>query len=134
MLISQHAPYRTHSQWFNIEEIQEIEGPPSIFINEKDAAKRGIEVGDRVKVFNDRGEISVIAKLTNRIKAGVCEVNSGIWVKSNGSANVLLEQLVGGPRDVGAGIMKEYDFERDGHTIAYFNCLVQIARRGPQPP
>jgi anaerobic selenocysteine-containing dehydrogenase len=128
MLISQHAPYRTHSQWFNIEEIQEIEGPPSIFINEKDAADRGIEIGDRVKVFNGRGEISVIAKLTNRIKAGVCEVNSGIWVKSNGSANVLLEQLIGGPRDVGAGIMEEYDFERDGHTIAYFNCLVQITK------
>lgn len=130
MLISQHAPYRTHSQWFNIEEIQEIEGPPSIFINEKDAADRGIEAGDRVTVFNDRGEISVIAKLTNRIKAGVCEVNSGIWVKSNGSANVLLEQLIGGPRDVGAGIMEEYDFERDGHTIAYFNCLVQIKKEG----
>ncbi len=109
-------------------EIQEIEGPPSIFINEKDMADRGIENGDRVKVFNDRGEISVIAKMTNRIKAGVCEVNSGIWVKSNGSANVLLEQLVGGPRDVGAGIMEEYDFERDGHTIAYFNCLVQIRK------
>lgn len=130
MLISQHAPFRTHSQWFNIEEIQEIEGPPSIFINEKDAADRGIEIGDRVKVFNDRGEISVIAKLTNRIKAGVCEVNSGIWVKSNGSANVLLEQLIGGPRDVGAGIMEEYDYERDGHTIAYFNCLVQLIKEG----
>ena len=130
MLISQHASYRTHCQWFNIEEIQEIEGPPSIFINEKDASDRGIENGARVKVFNDRGEISVIAKITNRIKAGVCEVNSGIWVKSNGSANVLLEQLIGGPRDVGAGIMEEYDFEKDGHTIAYFNCLVQIRKEG----
>lgn len=128
MMISQHASYRTHSQWFNIEEIKEIEGPPSIFINEKDASKRGIEEGERVNVFNDRGTISVVAKITNRIKPGVCEINSGIWVKSNGSANVLLEQLIGGPRDVGSGIMYEYDMERDGHTIAYFNCLVEIRK------
>lgn len=128
MLISQHAPYRTHCQWFNVEEIKEIEGPPGIFINEKDAQYRGIENGDRIRVFNDRGEISLVAKVTNRLKPGVCEINSGNWVKSKGSANVLLEQLIGGPRDVGAGIMEEYDFERDGHTIAYFNCLVQIKK------
>lgn len=129
MLISQHASYRTHCQWFNIEEIQEIDGPPSIFINEKDATERGIKVGDRVRVFNERGEISVIAKLTNRIKPGVCEINSGIWVKSKGSANVLLGEFVGGPRDVGDGIMYEYDFELDGNTIGYFNCLVQIEEK-----
>ena len=128
MLISQHAPYRTHCQWFNVEEIMEIEGPPSIFINEKDARDRDIENGKRIRVFNDRGEISLVAKITNRLKPGVCEINSGIWVKSKGSANVLLEQLIGGPRDVGAGIMEEYDFERDGHTIAYFNCLVQVKK------
>ena len=128
MLISQHASYRTHCQWFNVEEIKEIEGPPGIFINEKDARDRGIENGERIRVFNDRGEISLVAKLTNRLKPGVCEINSGNWVKSKGSANVLLEQLIGGPRDVGAGIMEEYDFERDGHTIAYFNCLVQVKK------
>ncbi len=128
MLISQHASYRTHCQWFNIEEIKEIEGPPGIFVSEKDARDRGIEDGEKVRVFNDRGEISLVAKVTNRLKPGVCEINSGIWVKSNGSANVLLEQLIGGPREVGAGIMEEYDFERDGHTIAYFNCLVQIKK------
>jgi anaerobic selenocysteine-containing dehydrogenase len=128
MLISQHAPYRTHCQWFNIEEIQEIEGPPSIFLNEEDAEARGIKAGDRVRVFNDRGEISVVAKITHRVKSGVCEINSGIWVKSGGSANVLLEELIGGPRDVGAGIMFEYDFERDGHSIGYFNCLVEAKK------
>lgn len=128
MLISQHAPYRTHDQWFNIEEIQEIEGPPSVFINEQDARARGIRQGDRVKVFNDRGSISVIAKLTNRVKPGVCEINSGIWVKSGGSANVLIGEYLGGPRDPEDGIMYEYDFELDGHTTGYFNCLVQIGK------
>ncbi|VAX17260.1 hypothetical protein MNBD_NITROSPINAE03-1679, partial [hydrothermal vent metagenome] len=33
------------------------------------------------------------------------------------------------PRDVGDGTMREnYDFERDGNTIGYFNCLVQIKK------
>ncbi len=129
MMISQHAPLRTHCQWFNIEEIQEIEGPPGIFINEMDAREYMISEGDVVKVFNGRGEISVIAKVTNRIKKGVVEINSGNWVKSGSSANVLMDDTIGGPRDVGAGVMIAYDFERDGNTIAYFNCLVQIEKQ-----
>ncbi len=129
MMISQHAPLRIHCQWFNVEEIQEIEGPPGIFINEMDAAEYMIKEGDQVKVFNDRGEISVVAKVTNRIKKGVCEVNSGNWIKSGSSPNVLMGEYTGGPRDVGDGTMREnYDFERDGNTIGYFNCLVQIKK------
>ncbi len=128
MMISQHAPLRTHCQWFNIEEIQEIEGPPGIFINELDAREYMIEEGDTVSVFNDRGEITVVAKITNRIKKGVVEINSGNWVKSGSSANVLMDDLIGGPRDVGAGVMIAYDMERDGNSIAYFNCLVQIKK------
>jgi len=128
MMISQHAPLRTHCQWFNIEEIQEIEGPPGVFINEMDAREYMIEEGETVKVFNDRGEISVVAKITNRIKQGVVEINSGNWVKSGSSANVLMDDLIGGPRDVGDGLMMAYDMERDGNSIAYFNCLVQIKK------
>lgn len=130
MLISQHASYRTHCQWFNIEEIQEIEGLPSIIMHHSDAAKRGISEGDRLRVFNDRGAIAVVAKLSRRVKPGVCVMNSGNWVKSGGSANVLLGDFIGGPRDAGNGIMLEYDFELDGNSIGYYNCLVQAEKEG----
>ena len=61
-----------------------------------DAEPRNIKNRDRVKVFNDRGAISIPAKVTNRIMPGVVCVYQGAWynpdefgVDQGGCANVL---------------------------------------------
>ncbi|MCD7948071.1 MAG: molybdopterin-dependent oxidoreductase [Oscillospiraceae bacterium] len=41
-------------------------------INAKDAAARGIQDGDLVKAFNDRGEVIFAAQLTERVPPGTC--------------------------------------------------------------
>ncbi|GAB6051484.1 trimethylamine-N-oxide reductase TorA [Magnetospira thiophila] len=48
-------------------------------INTKDAAARGIQSGDVVRVFNDRGQILVGAVVTDDIRPGVVRVAEGGW-------------------------------------------------------
>lgn len=42
-----------------------------VWINPLDAEKRGIKNGDMVRVFNQRGEVRLPAKVTPRIMPGV---------------------------------------------------------------
>ena len=130
-VISQHPAFRTHSQYYNLPWIQEIEGPAKVFINRDDAASRGIADGDLVKIFNDRGELNnIVARVGIRVKPGVVEMSSGMWVKLGGSVNVLTSLSIGGPRDVlgEGGIMYDYDPMLDGNTTGYFNTLVDIQK------
>jgi anaerobic selenocysteine-containing dehydrogenase len=128
-LISQHPAFRTHSQYYNIPWIREIEGPAKVYINKHDAERIGLKEGDKVCIYNDRGKLqNVLAKPTIRVKAGTAELSSGMWVKLGANVNVLASRTIGGPRDVGDGIMTEYDPMLDGNTTAYFNTLVQIEK------
>ena len=77
-LISTHSLRRTHSQFHNIRWYRELR-PHSIWINPIDAGPRDIKDDDKVKVFNDRGAISIRAKVTNRIMPGVVSVSQGAW-------------------------------------------------------
>jgi anaerobic selenocysteine-containing dehydrogenase len=49
-------------------------------ISSEDAARRGIAEGDRVRVFNDRGEIFLRARVDGAVQAGVVAAGLG-WAK-----------------------------------------------------
>ena len=50
-----------------------------LWINPVDAEERGIADGDEVRVFNDRGELRIIAKVTPRIIPGTVAMPQGMW-------------------------------------------------------
>ncbi|MBQ4410741.1 MAG: molybdopterin-dependent oxidoreductase, partial [Firmicutes bacterium] len=130
-IISQHPSFRTHSQYYNLPWIKEIEGPARVFLSRKDAADRGIADGDKVRIFNDRGCLeNITARVGIRLKPGVAEMSSGMWVKLGGSVNKLTKLIPAGPRDILAenGILREYDPLLDGNTGSYFNTLVEIEK------
>lgn len=77
-LIGWHYKRRCHSSFDNNKWLEEI-GPQVVWMNEKDAEERGIQTGDRVKVFNDRGEIHMPVEVTNRIMPGVAAIPQGAW-------------------------------------------------------
>lgn len=129
-LTSQHPPYRTHSQFSTVPYIYEIDGPPWVGMNPADAEERGIKEGDTVRVFNNRGEARCVAHVNNMTLKGVVELDSGYFVYTGANANTLMSPRAAGPRDVGEGIMHEYDFQLDGHTIPYNDCLVEIEKIG----
>ncbi|MBI5649542.1 MAG: molybdopterin-dependent oxidoreductase [Chloroflexi bacterium] len=79
-LIGHHYKQRTHSTYGNVEWMQEA-APQEVWINTLDANKYGIKNGDKVRVFNDRGQVILPAKVTARIMPGVLSIPQGAWYK-----------------------------------------------------
>ncbi|GBU12850.1 hypothetical protein AwEntero_14510 [Enterobacterales bacterium] len=77
-----HYKARTHSTYGNIDILQAA-CRQEVWINPLDAQNRGIANGDKVKVFNGRGEVRVAAKVTPRIMPGVVAMGQGAWHQAN---------------------------------------------------
>lgn len=73
-----HYKARTHSTYGNIDVLQAA-CRQEVWINPLDAQSRGIIGGDKVRVFNGRGEVRVEAKVTPRIMPGVVAMGQGAW-------------------------------------------------------
>lgn len=94
-LIGWHTKRRCHSIHDNNQAMHKLD-PQQLWMNEKDAAARGIRDGEEVLVLNDRGRIRVPVKITHRIMEGVTALSQGAWYKPDkegtdtaGSINVL---------------------------------------------
>jgi anaerobic dimethyl sulfoxide reductase subunit A len=81
-MIGHHYKQRTHSTYGNSEWMKEV-APQEVWINTLDAEARGIQQGDMVDVFNERGRIQLPAKVTTRMMPGVVSVPQGAWYAPN---------------------------------------------------
>ena len=75
-----HGHGRTHSTFHNLPWLREVH-PDVVTMNRLDAEARGIQEGDLVHVFNDRGCVEIPAHVTERIIPGVCSIPQGAWYK-----------------------------------------------------
>ena len=73
-----HYKARTHSTYGNVDVLRET-NPQEVLVNPIDAKARSINDGDLLKIWNDRGEIRVVAKVTPRIMPGVIAMGQGSW-------------------------------------------------------
>lgn len=96
--IGSHTLHRVHSTHDNNDWLEEA-FPHRVFINELDAAVRGVGNGDWVKVFNERGEMVLPCRVTLRIMPGVVDIPSGAWwtpdefgTDQRGSVNILTSE------------------------------------------
>jgi anaerobic dimethyl sulfoxide reductase subunit A len=96
--VSHHYMARVHSTHGNVDWLHEA-FPQRVFINPIDAQKRGIEDGDDVKIFDDRGALIISCEVTNRILPGVIDIPQGSWLQADengidrgGSVNVLTSE------------------------------------------
>lgn len=71
-----HYKARTHSTYGNVD-VLKAACRQEIWINPLDAQKRGIKNGDRVRIYNGRGEVHIEAKVTPRILPGVVALGRG---------------------------------------------------------
>ena len=85
----QQKTYRSvHSTFNNLEWMDEVcDQKPVILMNLADAAARGIQDGDAVVVFNDRGEHHGVALVNDLIKPGVVGLQNGWWEQQGGSSS-----------------------------------------------
>ncbi|TKI07804.1 DMSO/selenate family reductase complex A subunit [Martelella alba] len=97
-LIGFHYKSRTHSTYGNVAVLQAA-CRQEIWVNPLDASRRGIANGDLIRVYNDRGEVRINAKVTPRIMPGVVALGEGAWyapdadrIDHGGSINVLTTQ------------------------------------------
>ena len=129
VFLSTHTRFRTHSQYCNLPWLKEINngGEGFLEINPVDAGSRGIGNGDVVRIFNDRGDMKVRARLTEGIKPGVVNCYQGGWdtirVKHyiEGHPNNLTHQIANPVQSVIPNFRS---------NAAYFDCLVQVERAG----
>ncbi|WP_343651313.1 molybdopterin-dependent oxidoreductase [Herbaspirillum sp.] len=97
-----------------------IQGREPVYINASDAASRGIDHGDIVEVFNDRGRCLAAAVISHQIMPGVVRMSTGAWYDpepltgrdKHGNPNVLTA-------DVGASMLSQ--------GCAAQSCLVEIS-------
>ena len=73
-----HYRGRLHSSWGGVEILKEL-NPQEAWINPSDAAERGIEQGDTVRVENQFGAMELLAKVTPRVIPGTVACAQGAW-------------------------------------------------------
>ena len=119
VLITSHTRFRTHTQWDNLPWLQEVIPKPFVEINPVDAQARGINDGDPVTIFNDRGSIQVVAKVTNGVRPGVVNTYQGHWWNSfpTDTVNVLTHQKINPAQSV------VFLFQSN---TAYYDVLVDV--------
>jgi anaerobic selenocysteine-containing dehydrogenase len=92
------------------------EGGNRIELDAVDAGARGIADGDAVRVFNDRGSLTLTARLVERLRPGLAAVPFGWWDAdaAGGTANSLANDTL---TDWGGG-------------VAFYDTLVQVELAG----
>ncbi|HXG68069.1 MAG TPA: molybdopterin dinucleotide binding domain-containing protein, partial [Blastocatellia bacterium] len=114
-LLSPPANGFLNSTFSHLPSFLKSEPRPVVEINPEDAATRGISDGELVRVWNDRGECKLYARLTDRVKPGVAVALSIWWNKlspENVNVNVTTSQAL---TDIGAG-------------ATFYDNLVEVAR------
>lgn len=133
-VVSPHPWFRLHSQMdqsAKLRELYKVQGREPVRINAKDAASRGIEDGDLVELYNDRGAVLAGAVVSDDIMPGVVSIYEGCWpqVDSKGRCNSgLVNFLTSSQRSSGLSqattanttlvSMKKCD-DPDGPNLAY---------------
>lgn len=132
-LIANQPRGRLHSQldFGAFSQETKIEGREVMRIHPADAAARGIEDRDVVKVFNRRGAFLAAAQLTVDVRRGVVQVSTGSWYDPVRPADGSDEICVNGnpntvTRDVGTSRLAQ------GCTGQL--CLVEVVKFIGKPP
>lgn len=73
-LLTAPGHYQHHSAFAGVASLQEREGTPRALLHPDDAAARQIADGDPVELYNDRGLVGLIAKVTPDTQPGVVVV------------------------------------------------------------
>ncbi|MBA7541648.1 Dimethyl sulfoxide reductase DmsA [subsurface metagenome] len=109
-LISSHAHNKMNSQFSDMSILKE---EPFVWINPRDAAIRGINENDKVRIYNERGSLILKAILTKKVTPGIAHIFFGWW---DGVHQANINKLI---RDYISDI---------GYGTAFHNCLVEIQK------
>jgi anaerobic selenocysteine-containing dehydrogenase len=113
-IVSPPARNFLNSTFVNVTSLRDTEGQPTLQIHPQDARVRGIADGARVRVFNDRGNFELTARVSDRARPGVVVALSIWWKKlaaDGRNANEVTSQAL---TDI-------------GRAPTFYDCLVEVA-------
>lgn len=120
VLLTAHTKFRTHTQWNNLAWLRELNPKQFLEINPGDASARGISNGDSVTIFNDRGSITTVARVTSGMRPGTVNIYQGDWQEfPQGTVNMLTHQMINPAQSV------VFLFQSN---TAYFDVLVDVKK------
>lgn len=70
-LLTAPGYFQAHTAFSGVGFLRGREGKPFCVLHPEDAKKRGLNDGDQVRVFNDRGEIGLMLKVADEVQPGV---------------------------------------------------------------
>jgi len=111
-LLTPNTKNRIHSQFGNLPSIRALDPETFAEMSPADAASRGIVDGDRVRVFNDRGKVSITVRLDHSLRPGCLVIHNGWWLSEGGGVNLL-------------SAARETDM---GHGAAFHDNAVEVER------
>src|SRR5260370_14976532 len=111
-LLSRKADNFLNSTFCNVKSMQGLEQPDLLEIHTADATRRGIRDGDWVRVFNDRGEVRLRARVNGTVQPGVvaARLNWARMYPDGRRINALTSETL---TDIGAG-------------ATFYSCLVEV--------
>lgn len=113
MLISPPERHFLNSSFVNVDSLRSKTPEPTLEIHPLDAATRGIAEGQSVRIFNDRGEFTVQAVVTERIRQGVVLAYSIWWKKLSADGKNCNEVASQALTDM-------------GQAATFYDCLVEV--------
>ena len=114
-LLSPPAQSFLNSSFSHLPTFIRDERQPSLEISSEDASERGITTGDHVRVYNDRGECRLMARVSPRVKPGVAVAPSIWWKKLS-------------PDGANINATTSQDLTDLGGGACFYDNLVQIER------
>jgi len=82
-------------------------------MNTADAASLGLAQGQRVRLYNDQGEVDLPLALTERVRSGTVYVPKGAWLHSSTTGQTVNALIPGHKADIAGG-------------ACYYDCTVDI--------
>ena len=113
-LLQGRKKFGVHTQYFNIQWLREIDPYPYVEMNPADAKTRAIVEGDTVNVFNDRGSVTLKARISDGLRPGTMNFSKG-W--SN-------KQMI-------AGSLQQLTFDYrnpDTMNCSFFETMVEVKK------
>lgn len=76
-IFTERGKFKVHTMFSDCPNLLEIDPEPSLTMNPKDARERGLESGDYVHVYNDRGDFTCKVYLNPGTRPGILQMDHG---------------------------------------------------------
>ena len=116
-LLARKSDNFLNSTFSNVPSVRQMEEPGLLEMHLADAQVRGIADGDQVRVFNQRGEILLKARVDGAVQPGVVSARLN-WAK-----------LTSGSQSINA--LTSEKLTDMGNSATFYSVLVEVERAGP---